>query len=82
VRTLQRAGVTVLDPATTWVDCDCTVGRDTVLEPGVHLRRGCVIGGCCLIGAHSVLEGVTLPEGAIVPPLTYRRGREDSSVER
>jgi bifunctional UDP-N-acetylglucosamine pyrophosphorylase/glucosamine-1-phosphate N-acetyltransferase len=80
--TLQRAGATVLDPATTWVDCDCTVGRDTVLEAGVHLRRGCVIGGRCRIGAHAVLEGVALPEGAIVPPLTYRRGREDSCVKR
>jgi bifunctional UDP-N-acetylglucosamine pyrophosphorylase/glucosamine-1-phosphate N-acetyltransferase len=79
---VQQAGATVLDPDTTSIDCDCTVGRDTVLEPGVHLRRGCVIGGRCLIGAHSVLEGVTLPEGAIVPPLTYRRGPEDSSVER
>ncbi|HQU34756.1 MAG TPA: NTP transferase domain-containing protein, partial [Thermoanaerobaculaceae bacterium] len=38
---LQGAGVTVLDPATTWVDASCAVGRDTVLEPGVHLRGAC-----------------------------------------
>jgi bifunctional UDP-N-acetylglucosamine pyrophosphorylase/glucosamine-1-phosphate N-acetyltransferase len=74
VRQLQEAGVTVLDPLTTWVDGDCAVGPDTVLEPGVHLRRGCMIGSGCRIGAHSVLEGVTVPDNGVVAPLTRRRG--------
>ena len=26
----QRAGVTIIDPATTWIDVDVTIGRDTV----------------------------------------------------
>jgi bifunctional UDP-N-acetylglucosamine pyrophosphorylase/glucosamine-1-phosphate N-acetyltransferase len=82
VRKLQQGGVTVLDPATTWVDSDCTVGYDTVLEPGVHLRRGCVVGASCRIGAHSVLESVTLRDGAVVSPLTYQRGAESPPVER
>ncbi|MGE5235645.1 MAG: NTP transferase domain-containing protein [Acidobacteriota bacterium] len=67
---LQAEGVTVLDPATTWIDFDCTVGADTVLEPGVHLRRGCRVGRSCRVGAHAVLSGVTLPDGAVVAPLT------------
>jgi bifunctional UDP-N-acetylglucosamine pyrophosphorylase/glucosamine-1-phosphate N-acetyltransferase len=71
---LQEAGVTVLDPATTWVDAGCTVGRDTVLEEGVHLRRGCAIGERCRIGALSVLDGVTVADDEVVAPLTYRRG--------
>jgi bifunctional UDP-N-acetylglucosamine pyrophosphorylase/glucosamine-1-phosphate N-acetyltransferase len=71
---LQGAGVTVLDPATTWVDVSCAVGRDTVLEPGVHLRGACRVGAGCRIGAHAVLEDVTLPDGAVVPPLTHLRG--------
>jgi bifunctional UDP-N-acetylglucosamine pyrophosphorylase/glucosamine-1-phosphate N-acetyltransferase len=76
VHRLQEAGVTVLDPATTWVDADSTVGPDTVLEAGVHLRRRCVIGERCRIGAHSVLDGVTVPGGAVVAPLTFRREGE------
>ena len=71
---LQTAGVTVLDPATTWVDTSCAVGRDTVLEPGVHLRGACRIGAGCRIGAHAVLEDITLPDGTVIPPLTHRRG--------
>ena len=30
----QRAGVTIVDPATTWIDVDVTIGRDTVIHPG------------------------------------------------
>ncbi len=33
----QLAGVTVIDPATTWIDVDVTVGRDTVIRPGTQL---------------------------------------------
>jgi bifunctional UDP-N-acetylglucosamine pyrophosphorylase/glucosamine-1-phosphate N-acetyltransferase len=75
VRHLQEAGVTVLDPATTWVDADCTVGRDTVLEAGVHLRRGCAVGVRCRIGAHAVLDGVSVPDDGVVAPLTHRCGK-------
>jgi len=73
IRRLQEGGVTVLDPATTWVEESCGIGRDTVLEPGVHLRRGCVLGERCQVGAGSVLEGVALGDGASVPPLTFCR---------
>lgn len=66
---LQHEGVTVLDPSSTWVDAGCRVGRDTVLEPGVHLRRACLLGERCLVGANAVLEGVTLPDDTVVPPL-------------
>jgi bifunctional UDP-N-acetylglucosamine pyrophosphorylase/glucosamine-1-phosphate N-acetyltransferase len=70
---LQAEGVTVLDPATTWVDVDCTVGPDTVLEPGVHLRQGCRIGRGCRVGAHAVLEGARVRDGEEVPPLALVR---------
>jgi len=73
IRRLQESGVTVLDPATTWVDVDCRVGRDSVLEPGVHLRRGCTVGERCRVGAGSVLDGVSLGTDSVIPPLTLRR---------
>src|SRR5690606_28301664 len=46
----QRAGVTVVDPATTWVAVDVTIGRDTVVYPGTQLLGGTRIGGQCQIG--------------------------------
>ena len=35
---LMAAGVTIEDPATTYVDTDVTVGPDTVIHPGVILE--------------------------------------------
>jgi bifunctional UDP-N-acetylglucosamine pyrophosphorylase/glucosamine-1-phosphate N-acetyltransferase len=39
-----EAGVTMRDPASTWIDADVTIGRDTVLYPGVTLEGRTVIG--------------------------------------
>lgn len=74
-RTLDRLmadGVTVVDPVGVWVDDDCRVGRDVVLEPGVVLRRGTRIGDGARVGAHAVLEGVEIASGETVPPLSHR----------
>ena len=48
---LMAAGVTIEDPATTYVDDDVVVGADTVLHPGVHLEGKTQIGQACEIHA-------------------------------
>lgn len=73
VADLMASGVTVLDPATTWVEPHCRVAADVVLEAGVHLRGGCRVGSGARVGAHSVVDGVEVPAGAVVPPLTHLR---------
>ena len=35
---LMRSGVTIVDPASTWVDVDVSVGADTTIYPGTCLR--------------------------------------------
>ncbi|OBI43774.1 UDP-N-acetylglucosamine diphosphorylase/glucosamine-1-phosphate N-acetyltransferase [Mycobacterium kyorinense] len=62
----QRAGVTVVDPATTWVDIDVAIGRDTVIEPGTQLRGQTRVGGHCVIGPDATLTDVTVGERASV----------------
>ena len=37
---LMAAGVTIVDPATTYIDADVDVGADTVIHPFVFLERG------------------------------------------
>lgn len=74
LRFWQEQGVTIVDPQTTWVEDGCQLGRDTVLEPGVVVRSGSILGEGCWVGPHSVLEGVHLPPGSCVPPLSYLRG--------
>jgi len=48
---LMAAGVTIEDPATTYVDDDVVVGADTVIHPGVHLEGRTHIGKACEIHA-------------------------------
>jgi len=46
---LMAAGVTIEDPATTYVDSDVTIGADTILHPGVSIEGRTTIGGGCEI---------------------------------
>lgn len=48
---LMAAGVTLIDPATTYVDADVTVGADTVIHPCVFLEGSTHIGEACEIHA-------------------------------
>jgi bifunctional UDP-N-acetylglucosamine pyrophosphorylase/glucosamine-1-phosphate N-acetyltransferase len=62
----MRAGVTVIDPASTWVDASVRIGRDTVLRPGVQLLGTTVIGEDAEIGPDSTLTDVVVGDGARV----------------
>lgn len=60
---LMLAGVSVVDPATTYVDCDVEIGRDTLIHPCTIIERGCRIGANCEIGPFAQLRGVTMADG-------------------
>jgi bifunctional UDP-N-acetylglucosamine pyrophosphorylase/glucosamine-1-phosphate N-acetyltransferase len=62
----QMAGVTVVDPATTWIDVDVSIGRDTVIQPGTQLRGATRIGGGCTVGPDTTLTDVIVGDGASV----------------
>jgi bifunctional UDP-N-acetylglucosamine pyrophosphorylase/glucosamine-1-phosphate N-acetyltransferase len=49
---LMAAGVTLIDPATTYIDPDVEVGPDTVIHPGVALEGHTRVGAACEIQAH------------------------------
>jgi bifunctional UDP-N-acetylglucosamine pyrophosphorylase / glucosamine-1-phosphate N-acetyltransferase len=68
-RTLERllaAGVTVVDPATTYVETDVDVGQDTVLEPLTFLEAGTRIGAGCTIGPNTRLVACRVDDEAMV----------------
>lgn len=62
----QMAGVTFVDPATTWIDVDVTIGRDTVIHPGTQLLGRTRVGGHCVVGPDTTLTDVTVGDGASV----------------
>lgn len=75
---LMSAGVTLLDPANTFVEEDVEVGRDTIIYPGCVLQRGTRVGercvlypGCRLtrtvVGDEAVLEQTVAEDSEISP---------------
>ncbi|HEX5763692.1 MAG TPA: bifunctional UDP-N-acetylglucosamine diphosphorylase/glucosamine-1-phosphate N-acetyltransferase GlmU [Solirubrobacterales bacterium] len=69
-RILERhmlAGVTVVDPASTWIDADVEIGADARIEPGTTLRGATAVGAGSVVGPLSTLIDARLGEGVAVP---------------
>jgi bifunctional UDP-N-acetylglucosamine pyrophosphorylase / glucosamine-1-phosphate N-acetyltransferase len=69
-RTLEAhmlAGVTVVDPASTWVDADVAIAADARIEPGTTLRGRSEIGAGSVIGPLTTLIDARLGEDVSVP---------------
>ena len=60
IEELLAAGVTLIDPATTYVEADVEVGADTVLHPNVYLEGRTVIGAACEVHAGTRLVNATV----------------------
>lgn len=63
---LMAAGVTLVDPATTYVDADVVVGPDTVLHPCVFLEGSTRVGSACEIHSGSRLVNATIGDRVTV----------------
>jgi bifunctional UDP-N-acetylglucosamine pyrophosphorylase / glucosamine-1-phosphate N-acetyltransferase len=63
----MRAGVTIIDPAATWIDVDVTLGQDAEIWPGTHLEGRTQIGPGARIGPGCVLRDTTVgPDAAVL----------------
>ncbi len=85
----MRSGVTVVDPATTWVDLDARLGSDVTIHPHTQLLGSTVVGNDVTIGPDTTLTdcevadgaavvrtqatGARIGEGATVGPFSYLR---------
>ena len=54
----MRAGVTIIDPATTWLDVTVTLDRDVQIEPNTQLRGATEVGEGALVGPDTTLTDV------------------------
>ena len=62
----MREGVSVMDPATTWIDSDVVLAADATLLPGVQLLGATVIGEDAVIGPDTTLKDCEVGAGARV----------------
>ena len=59
-RAHMLAGVTIVDPASTYIEATVRIGRDTVIWPNTYLRGSTVIGENCVIGPNTISENTTV----------------------
>jgi len=57
---LMLSGVTIVDPATTYIDCDVEIGPDTIIYPCTIIERGSRIGSGCEVGPFARISGVKI----------------------
>lgn len=85
-------GVTLIDPASTFIDPDVHIGQDTIIWPNTYLQGTTTIGADCVLGpntiirqAHvgngcrieqAVVENISLDDGTIVKPFQHVVGGE------
>ena len=61
------AGVTVVDPASTWIDAGVEIAADARIEPGSSLRGATEVGADSVVGPLTTLTDTKLGEGVSVP---------------
>lgn len=93
----MAAGVTVVDPATTWVDVDVELEQDVTLLPGTQLHGSTVVRTGAVVGPDSTLRDVVVErdaqvvrshatssrigKGAVVGPFSYLRPGTDLGAD-
>ncbi len=90
------AGVTLVNPETTYIDQTVTIGQDSVIWPNTYLQGVTVIGEGCVVGPNviirdsqvghgcrieqAVVENATLADGENIGPFAHVRGHMRASI--
>jgi bifunctional UDP-N-acetylglucosamine pyrophosphorylase/glucosamine-1-phosphate N-acetyltransferase len=65
---LMSEGVSLVDPDSTYIDAEVTIGRDTVIEPGVLIQGASRIGAEVRIGLGSRIADSVIGDGTEILP--------------
>ncbi len=63
---LMSSGVTIVDPATTYIEPDVTVGVDTIIRPNVYLEGQTRIGARCEIHSGVRIVNTSIDDGVVI----------------
>ncbi|MEE6715241.1 bifunctional UDP-N-acetylglucosamine diphosphorylase/glucosamine-1-phosphate N-acetyltransferase GlmU [Schleiferilactobacillus harbinensis] len=66
-------GVSMIGPATTYIDVGVQIGQDTIIEPGVQIQGQTTIGRHCVVGAHSLLVDATIEDNVHITSSTIEQ---------
>lgn len=70
-RKLMSQGVTIVDPANTWIDVRAEIGQDAVIYPFTYIHGRVKIGKRCIVGPFAYIrEGTELKDDVVVGVFT------------
>lgn len=62
----MQEGVTMIDPDRTFIDADSTIGKDTVIYPGVFISKASQIGEDCTIYSNVTISNSVIKQGTTI----------------
>lgn len=77
----MQAGVTMPDPATTYIEAEVELGRDTVLHPNTHLQGRTTLGEGCEIGPNAVARDSTVGHRCVIGGSVLEEATLENEVE-
>jgi len=74
-------GVSIVDPATTYIDADVEIGIDSRIEPNTHVLGTTRIGEDCVIGPNSILAHATIGNQVRIRQSVIRDSQVDDDAD-
>jgi bifunctional UDP-N-acetylglucosamine pyrophosphorylase/glucosamine-1-phosphate N-acetyltransferase len=71
--TWMRAGVTIVDPASTWIDTEVRLDRDVEIHPSTQLEGTTTVAAGARVGPGCLLRDTTVGEGASITQAVCRQ---------
>jgi len=75
------AGVTILDPVTTYIERDVIIGQDTVIYPNTFLRGNTQVGAGCVIGPNTIIQDTRIGDQCQVLSSTVEMAILENNVD-
>lgn len=75
------AGVTLIDPSSTYIETSVSLGIDTVIWPNTHLRGATQIGENCDIGPNTIIQSTKIGDGCKVRASVLEQAEVEDGVD-
>ena len=77
----MERGVTLIDPANTYIEASVKIGLDTVVLPNTHLQGNTVIGSECTIGPNSTIQNSVIGDRCQIASSVLDRAKLENDVD-
>lgn len=67
------AGVTLVDPDTTFIDLTVTIGQDTIVWPNTYLQGHTTIGEACTVGPNTIIRDAQIGDECVIEQAVVER---------